>query len=230
MRGQTPNLQVRNERSETTVESETKHVLKDEAELREVYGCAGERAVLKVQKKLDQHCRDFIARSPFLCIGSSRPDGHADVSPRGDPPGFVHVVDDNTLLIPDRPGNNRLDTMTNVFQNPKIGLLFFIPGLEETLRVNGDARVITDAQELARFEFQRHIPVAAIEVTVHEAFLHCAKALKRSHLWEEQAKIDRKSFTRPAQIFADHVKGGMSADQVEVYLEENYKNGLYSRD
>ncbi len=210
--------------------TDASHELHDEQGLRQIYSAAGERAVLKVQNKLDQHCRDFIARSPFLCIGSSRPDGHADVSPRGDAPGFVHVADDHTLLIPDRPGNNRLDTMTNIFQNPKIGLLFFIPGLEETLRVNGTARVITDQQKLLRFEFRGHMPVAAIEVTVHEAFLHCAKALKRSLLWDEQSKIDRKSFTRPAQIFADHVKGGMSADEVEVYLQENYKNGLYSKD
>lgn len=210
--------------------SDLGQVLQDEAGLREIYSPTGERAILKVQRKLDQHCRDFIARSPFLCIGSSRPDGHADVSPRGDPPGFVHVVDDQTLLIPDRPGNNRLDTMTNIFQNPKVGLLFFIPGLEETLRVNGDARIIADQGALARFEFRGHIPKVAIEVTVHEAFLHCAKALKRSLLWDEQSKIDPGSFTRPSQIFADHVKGGMSADQVEVYLAENYRNGLYSAD
>lgn len=205
-------------------------VLKDEAGLRQIYGPPGERAVMKVQRKLDRHCRDFIARSPFLCIGTSRPDGHADVSPRGDPPGFVHVADDQTLLIPDRPGNNRLDSMTNILLNPKVGLLFFIPGLEETLRVNGDARVITNHDELARFQFKGHTPKVALEVTVHEAFLHCAKAFKRSQLWEEQSKIDPRSFTRPSQIFADHVKGGMSADQVEVYLAENYRNGLYSAD
>lgn len=210
--------------------SEDSHVLIDEQGLREVYNPPGERAVLKVQRKLDKHCRDFIARSPFLCIGSSRPDGHADVSPRGDPPGFVHVADDHTLLIPDRPGNNRLDTMTNVFKNPKVGILFFIPGLDETLRVNGDARIITDQEELQRFEFRRHVPLVAIEVKVHEAFLHCAKALKRSQLWSEESKIDRKSFTRPAQIFADHVEGGMSADEVEAYLQENYRTGLYSKD
>ncbi len=210
--------------------TENKHTIDNEPELRELYGETGERAILKVQRKLDKHCRDFIARSPFLCIGSSRPDGHADVSPRGDPPGFVHVADDHTLLIPDRPGNNRLDTLTNIFKNPKVGLLFMIPGLDETLRVNGDARVISDEAELARFEFRRHVPKVAIHVTVHEAFLHCAKALKRSQLWDESAKIDRKSFTRPAQIFADHVEGGMSADEVEVYLEENYKHGLYSND
>ena len=203
------------------------NVLGDESGLRQLYPLTGERAVLKVQTKLDKHCIDFIARSPFLCIGSSRPDGCADVSPRGDPPGFVHIVDQNTILIPDRPGNNRLDTMTNIFENPKIGLIFFIPGVDETLRINGDARVIDNEEELRRFEFKRHIPVAAIAVTVKEAFLHCAKALKRSHLWDEDAKIDRRSFTRAGDIFSDHVKGGASGDEVEAYLEEHYRTGLY---
>lgn len=199
----------------------------DESRLREIYPQTGERALLKVQDKLDKHCVDFIARSPFLCIGSSRPDGCADVSPRGDPPGFVHVVNPSLILIPDRPGNNRLDTMTNIFENPKVGILFFIPGVDETLRVNGDAKVITDEEELRRFEFRRHVPVAALAVTVREAFLHCAKALKRSRLWDEESKIDRKSFTRAGDIFSDHVKGGASGDEVEAYLEEHYKTGLY---
>jgi len=201
--------------------------LDNERELREIYPEAGERAVLKVQGKLDKHCVDFIARSPFLCIGSASIDGYADVSPRGDPPGFVHVVSPNLLLIPDRPGNNRLDTMTNIFENPKVGIIFFIPGVDETLRVNGDARVITDSSELERFEFKRHVPVAALAVTVHEAFLHCAKALKRSHLWDPESKIDRKSFTRAGDIFSDHVKGGASGDEVEAYLKEHYRTELY---
>lgn len=201
--------------------------LTSELELREVYPETGERAVLKIQEKLDKHCIDFIARSPFLCIGSSRPDGCADVSPRGDPPGFVHVASPNLMLIPDRPGNNRLDTMTNIFENPKVGIIFFIPGVDETLRVNGDAKVITDSDELQRFEFKRHIPVAALAVTVNEAFLHCAKALKRSHLWDEESKIDRKSFTRAGDIFSDHVKGGASGDDVEAYLQEHYRTNLY---
>ena len=203
------------------------NALEDESGLRGLYSETGERAILKVQTKLDKHCIDFIAKSPFLCIGSSRPNGCADVSPRGDPPGFVHVVDQNTILIPDRPGNNRLDTMTNIFENPKIGLIFFIPGIDETLRINGDARVIDNEEELKRFEFKRHIPVAAIAVTVKEAFLHCAKALKRSHLWDEDAKIDRRDFTRAGDIFSDHVKGSASGDEVEAYLQEHYKTGLY---
>ena len=201
--------------------------VEDNVALREIYPEVGERAVKKVQHALDKHCIDFIERSPFLCIGSSALEGCADVSPRGDPPGFVHVVNPNLILIPDRPGNNRLDTMQNIFENPKVGVIFFIPGVDETLRINGDARVITDAAEMARFEFRRHTPVAAIAVSVREAFLHCAKALKRSKLWDEDTKIDRKTFTRAGDIFSDHVKGGASGDEVEAYLENHYRNELY---
>ena len=203
------------------------NALKSEEELKRYFPISTERAKLKVLDKLDKHCADFIARSPFLCIGTSRPDGCADVSPRGDPPGFVHVADAQTLLIPDRPGNNRLDTMTNIMHNPKVGLLFFIPGVEETLRVNGDAKIVDDEAELARFEFRRHIPKVAIAVTVQEAFLHCAKALKRSRLWEEDAKIDRSTFARAGDIVSDHIKGGKSGDEIEAILKDNYRTQLY---
>ncbi len=202
-------------------------VLQSEEELRRHFPVSVERAKLKVLDRLDKHCEDFIARSPFLCIGTSRPDGCADVSPRGDPPGFVHVADAHTLLIPDRPGNNRLDTMSNIMHNPRVGLIFFIPGLGETLRVNGDAAIIDDQAELARFEFRRHIPRVAIAVTVREAFIHCAKAIKRSRLWEEDAKIDPSSFTRIGDILSDHIKGGKSGDEIEGILKENYRTQLY---
>ncbi|MDE0129502.1 MAG: pyridoxamine 5'-phosphate oxidase family protein [Gammaproteobacteria bacterium] len=203
------------------------NALQSEDELRGYFPVSVERAKLKVLDRLDRHCIDFIARSPFLCIGTSRPDGGADVSPRGDPPGFVHVADAKTLLIPDRPGNNRLDTMSNIMQNPKVGLLFFIPGLGETLRVNGDARIIDDEAELTRFEFRRHIPKVAIAVTVREAFIHCAKAIRRSRLWEEDAKIDPKSFTRIGDIISDHIKGRKSGDEIEEILRENYRTQMY---
>lgn len=216
--------------SSSPPETAVPEVVDDEGRLRELYAEPGDRAIRKVQDHLDRHCRDFIAHSPFLCIGSSRPDGHADVSPRGDPPGFVLVVDDHTLLIPDRPGNNRLDTVTNLFRNPRVGLLFFIPGYDETLRVNGDARIVRDDATLRRFAHRGHVPKVAIEVTVAEAFLHCGKALKRSHLWDDASRIDRDSFTRPSQIFADHVKGGMSPDEVEAHLERSYRDRLYGKD
>ena len=205
----------------------TLNTLQSEDELRRHFSVSTERAKLKVLDRLDKHCADFITRSPFLCIGTSRPDGCADVSPRGDPPGFVHVADAETLLIPDRPGNNRLDTMTNIMHNPQVGLIFFIPGLGETLRVNGVAKIIDDEAELSRFEFRRHIPKVAIAVTVREAFVHCAKAIKRSRLWEEDAKMDPRSFTRVGDIISDHIRGRKSGDEIEEILEENYRTQLY---
>ena len=205
----------------------TLNTLQSEDELRRHFPVSTERAKLKVLDRLDKHCVHFIARSPFLCIGTSRPDGCADVSPRGDPPGFVHVADAETLLIPDRPGNNRLDTMTNIMNNPQVGLIFFIPGLGETLRVNGVARIIDDEAELARFEFLRHIPKVAIAVSVKEAFVHCAKAIKRSRLWEEEARIDPSTFARIGDIISDHIQGRKSGDEIEEILKENYRTQLY---
>src|SRR5262245_21025772 len=121
-----------------------------EPDLRQMFGHASGLAVQKSLTRLDRHCRDFIARSPFLCIGTMSASGRADESPRGDPPGFVQVIDDTTLMIPDRPGNNRLDTMTNIIENPSVGLLFFIPGFEDTLRVNGKATIVREPALLAR--------------------------------------------------------------------------------
>jgi hypothetical protein len=203
------------------------NALKSEDELRGHLPSRSDRADIKVLDRLDKHCADFIARSLFLCIGTSRPDGCADVSPRGDPQGFVHVADPKTLLIPDRPGNNRLDTMSNIMHNPRMGLIFFIPGLGETLRVNGDATIIDDEGELARFEFRRHVPRVAIAVTVREAFIHCAKAIRRSRLWEEDAKIDPGSFTRIGDIISDHIEGRKSGDEIEEILKDNYRTQLY---
>ncbi len=202
------------------------NAIRNEKGLRAIYPDANELAIRKIQVQLDKHCVDFIARSPFLCIGSSRPDGSATVSPKGDPPGFVHVVASNTLLIPDRTGNNLLETMRNVIHNPFVGLIFFIPGVDETLRLSGQARVIDNEEEMSRFEIRRHIPKAAIAVSVKEVYLHCAKALIRSRLWDEATKIERSSFTRAADIYADHVEG-TSAEEMEARLKESYRSRLY---
>ena len=142
---------------------------------------------------LDRHCREFIERSPFLCIGTSGAGGRADVSPRGDPPGFVQVLDDNTLFIPDRPGNNRLDTMTNIIENPNVGLLFLVPGFDDTLRVNGRATIVRDEALAQAAVVNGKEPKVGIRVEVEEAFLHCAKAFKRSRLWTRRAgRTERK--------------------------------------
>ena len=156
-------------------------------ELRELIGHPIELAVRMQLTALDQHCRAFIAHSPFLLIGTSNSVSQGDVSPKGDPPGFVQVLDDRTLVIPDRPGNRRLDTLMNIVGNPEVGLLFLVPGMEETLRVNGRATIVRDEELLDSMIVNGKRPLLAIVVEVHHAFLHCAKAFKRSRLWDPES-------------------------------------------
>ena len=164
------------------------------SEVREIYPRPEGAAVQKRWRKLDRFMRAFIERSPFLCLGSTNAAGKADVSPRGDPPGFVQILDDETLLIPDRPGNNHLDSIENIIANPNIGLIFFVPGSDETLRVNGRARVVDDPSLLAAAELNGRAPKVGIEVSIGEVFLHCPKALKRSRLWDPSQHADGASF------------------------------------
>jgi hypothetical protein len=161
-------------------------VVTSEKELRELYGYAGERAVLKEQPIIDEDCRAFIALSPFLVMGTSGAAGTCDVSPKGDAPGFVQVLDDHRLVIPDRLGNNRLDGMRNIVENGHVGLLFFIPGREDTLRVNGRASIVRDEALLERLAVGGKRPVTALVVEVEQCFLHCARAFKRAGLWQPE--------------------------------------------
>src|SRR5262245_10783040 len=201
--------------------------------LREIRGTPMELAVRKQLGKLDRYCRDFIARSPFLCIGTADAEGKADVSPRGDPAGFVQVLDDNTLIIPDRPGNNRLDTMSNIMANPNGGLLFFIPGFEEPLRVNGQATIVGDPAVLQRAAVNGKAPKVAIRVAVDEAFLHCAKALKRSRLWDAESRVDRKTMPSLAQMILEQTAPPQKPPTVQEvaeaddFVEADYKTGMY---
>jgi hypothetical protein len=201
--------------------------------LREIMGTPMDLAVRKQLGRLDRHCREFIARSPFLCIGTADANGKADLSPRGDPPGFVQVLDDNTLIIPDRPGNNRLDTMGNIMENPNVGLLFFIPGFEDTLRVNGRATIVRDPAVLARAAVNGRAPKVAIRVTVDEAFLHCAKAFRRSRLWDPAARVDRRAMPSLAQMILEQTappeQPPTPADvaDADAFVEEDYRKGMY---
>jgi PPOX class probable FMN-dependent enzyme len=194
--------------------------------LRDVYPPPLERAVKKQQSALDGHMRAFIAASPFLCLGTSSAAG-ADVTPRGDQPGFVQVFDDRTLLIPDWPGNNRLDTLTNVRENAAVGLLFFVPGMLETLRVNGRAEISFDPELLARWDVNGKHPRSVLRVAVDEAFMHCGKALIRSRLWAPEARIDRASLPTYDQMLKDQTRLPDSADDMQRSLEDGYKNRLY---
>ncbi|ETX13562.1 flavin-nucleotide-binding protein [Roseivivax halodurans JCM 10272] len=203
----------------------------DETKLRALFPPTHDLAAAKVLGHLDRHARDFISRAPFICIGTQAENRMADVSPRGDPAGFVHVLDDRTLLIPDRPGNNRLDSLANIIANPVVALLFLIPGYDETLRVNGRARITTDPDVLTALAMQGRLPRCAIVLTVEEAFLHCAKALRRSRLWDPEARQDRTAMPSLMTMMLD-AKGEAPADPAERAhlddaLEEAYRTSMY---
>ena len=202
-------------------------------ELRDTMGEAMEIAVQTSISTLDKHCKEFIARSPFLCIGTTGADGKADVSPRGDPPGFVQVIDDTTLFIPDRPGNNRLDTMSNIIENPNVGLLFLVPGFDDTLRVNGKATVVRDAALAEQAAIRGKAPKVGIRVEVQEAFLHCAKAFRRSKLWDPASRQDRKEMPTLARMIleqtapANEPPSEQSVQDADEFVEDNYRTELY---
>ena len=198
----------------------------DESDLRKLYPPTVERARLKTQFKLDKHSRNFIARSPFVCIGSSSERG-ADVTPRGDEPGFVLVLDDTTLAIPDWPGNNRLDSFSNIVLNPQVALLFLIPGVDETLRASGTAEIRTSSELLERWQRNGKKPRAVLVVTIREAFFHCGKALIRSRLWKDNYKIQRSELPPYGEILKDQIVTSETAEQIEMSIQSGYKNKLY---
>ncbi|MBV9016514.1 MAG: pyridoxamine 5'-phosphate oxidase family protein, partial [Alphaproteobacteria bacterium] len=166
-------------------------IIEDIADIREIYGEPMERTVKKQLPRLEKHSRAFIALSPFLVIASSDPSGRCDASPKGDAPGFVKVIDDETLLIPDRLGNNRVDTIGNLLSRPGVGLIFFVPGVNETLRVNGKARVTTDPALLEPLAVNGKVPRSGILITAEEVYFHCGKALIRSDLWNPEKHLPK---------------------------------------
>jgi PPOX class probable FMN-dependent enzyme len=192
-----------------------------EQELRELYGLPGERAVAKEQPVLDEHCRAFIAHAPFLVMGTAGADGRCDVSPKGDAPGFVHVLDDHHLVIPDRLGNNRLDGMRNIVENAHVGLLFFIPGREDTLRVNGRARIVRDDALLERLAVGGKRPVTALVVEVEQCFLHCARAFKRAGLWQPERWPDTTEVPSMQRAIWDLLPVKPAGQTVEQYERDS---------
>ena len=214
-------------------EHEQGRTYRAEGDLRGTMGETMEISVKKCIPSLDRHCKEFIERSPFLCIGTSGAGGRADVSPRGDPPGFVQVLDDNTLFIPDRPGNNRLDTMTNIIENPNVGLLFLVPGFDDTLRVNGTATIVRDDALAQAAAVNGKEPKVGIRVKVEEAFLHCAKAFKRSRLWDEKSRQDRKEMPSLGRMILEQTAAPAeppteeTVKETDEFVEENYRTELY---
>jgi uncharacterized protein len=200
-------------------------LITDEADLRQRYPQPMSRATDKVLDHLDFHCLSILALSPFCILSSHGPEG-ADISPRGDPPGFLRVFDDRHLLLPDRIGNNRLDNFVNILTHPAVGLLVLVPGMDETLRINGWAQITDDARLLEDSAVRGQVPNIGVLITVKEAFLHCPKALIRSGLWDPAKFIDRSSLPSYTNMLTDHV-AGLSAEESERQGEIMAKRGLY---
>lgn len=195
------------------------------SELRALFPAPGERAVRKEIAALDGHCRRFVALSPFLLLATSDDGLNLDASPRGGEPGFVKVDAEGRLLIPDSPGNNRLDSLENIVRTGRVGLLFLIPGVDETLRVNGAACLTTDAAELAACANERRTPKVAIRVTVQAAYLHCAKAFMRSKLWSDAARVDRSALPTMGRMLADQT-GIAAPPETQEEMQRRYAPDL----
>tara|TARA_R110000868_G_scaffold233480_2_gene487178 strand:- start:454 stop:1104 length:651 start_codon:yes stop_codon:yes gene_type:complete len=215
----------------TSFEIKPESVIADEQSLRKLFSATHELAVQKQQGALDAHAQAFIRRSPFICIGTQNLVGQADVSPRGDPVGFVKILDKHTLAIPDRPGNNRLDSLVNILENPRVGLLFIIPGFDDTLRVNGHGSLVTDPDVLEGMTVNGRSPKLAIVVKVDEVFLHCAKAFRRAQLWNPEHFQNRADMPSLIKMILDQSTGAprdaTEQRKLDDDLEEDYKRTLY---
>jgi len=201
--------------------------LEQEDDLRTVYAQPSKGVRDKVFPHLDKHSRRFLELSPFFCIGSSQPNGLGDVSPRGGEPGFVHALDDRHIAFPDRPGNNRLDTLSNIVHQPAVGLLFFLPGVNDMLRINGLASVSTEEALMQRFVHEGKRPRSVVIVETQEVYFHCSKALRRSDLWNPDKRIEKGAFPTLGQIVRDQQKLLVPAKVIDLGLEQDAKKNLY---
>jgi uncharacterized protein len=196
-------------------------------ELRDLYGPVYDSAVKKELRRLDPHARNFIAKSPFLLIGSQDRNGNGDVTPKGDRPGFVLVLDDFTIGIPDRPGNKRLDTFENIIENPGVGLIFFIPGMDETLRMYGEARLTADGELRQRCAVDGKAALAVMLVKIRTHYMHCAKAFMRSQLWKPESWRPRAEMPTLGQIVRDQQALATSSEEIDAGLAEAYRKNLW---
>lgn len=197
-------------------------------EFRKEIGSPSERAVNKVISKIDDHCRKFISKSPFLTLSTSNSQGQCDVSPRGDYPGFVTIIDDQHLFIPERPGNKRMDSLHNIISNPHVGLLFFIPTLGETLRINGKAYITRDPELLEKSVVNGKVPLFGIGVKVEECYVHCAKAFIRSGLWNPETWNEKETLPSMPEMLITHANiPNVTAREVAEDLQVSYKERLY---
>jgi uncharacterized protein len=202
-------------------------VLKTQSDLRAIYKLPASGVLAKSFPRIDQHSRRFIELSPFVCLGTMGADGLGDVTPRGGEPGFVHVLDDTRIAIPDRPGNNRIDSLSNIVRQPGVGLLFLIPGFEDTLRLNGVAQITTDESLLRRFIANDKLPLSVLVIDVKEVYLHCGKAIRRSGLWKQEAQVDRRTFPTAGQIYREQLKLEKDAALLDAIFEKDARDNLY---
>jgi hypothetical protein len=201
----------------------------DEGALRAMLGSPNEIVVSKITDRLNDLTRQFVERSPFLCIATSAPDGRCDVSPRGDPAGFVRILDERTLLIPDRPGNRIADGLRNILANPHVGLLFLIPGVGDTFRVNGRATLVDDPELLAESAVEGKVPALGILVDIEEAYTQCAKALIRSDLWNPERHVDRSELPSSGEIMRSLRGPDIDVDEYDAERAARYarREGFY---
>ena len=202
-------------------------VITSEDEIRAILGHPGQRAADKVIDHIDEHCAALIAHSPFLVISSADSDGNMDMSPKGDPEGFVKVLDDKTLVIPDRLGNRRGDTFSNVLQNPKVGLYFLAPGYRETLRVSGTAQIVRDTALLESMSVQGKVPTLALVISVEKAFFHCAKCVIRSGLWKPESWGSVDGIPTLGEILFSHSNTYEPAEEIQKSIDEAYETRVY---
>ena len=199
--------------------------VRDETELRAIIGSPAELVVGKIADRLNHLTRQFIERSPFVCVATASPGGGLDVSPRGDPAGFIRILDERTLLMPDRPGNKIADTLTNLLEDPRIALLFLIPGVGDTFRVNGTATVTDDLELLAASAVDGKTPQLGILVSIEEAYTQCPKALIRSDLWNPEKHIDRSELPSSGAILRAVSDPELDPDEYDRERAARYARG-----
>lgn len=206
---------------------ENQYILKSQAELESLYGEPHERSVLKVKDCLDANSRAFLEAAPFAVLATSDAAGNLDCSPRGDRAGFVRVADEKTLLLPDRRGNNRIDSLKNIVENPQVALLFFVPNVSETFRVNGTAQISVAPDLLEQFAVAGKTPKTILIIRVREAFVHCSRALVRSDLWKPEKHSSAASVPTMGQILAANMNGKIDADEYDRELPRRVRETLY---
>jgi uncharacterized protein len=197
-------------------------------QLRSVLGEPSELVCSKVSDRLNDLTKQFVERSPFLCLATSAADGTCDVSPRGDPAGFVRILDERTLLLPDRPGNRLADSLRNVLENPHVALLFVIPGVTDTFRVNGRAQIVTDPELLESCAVEGKVPKLALRIEIEQAYTHCSKAFLRSNLWDADRFVDRADLPSPGELMRS-VNPGVEPETYDAEGAERYarREGFY---